>query len=575
MGHSADQLRAAELTAKCTAATSILGSCSILYDILVRKSKSQSQSGINKGGGGGGASKQRTVMQILMGMSIFDIGASSMYLVGSWAIPSDQGSSNVFQPSGTDRTCVAQGFLFQLFASAIPMYNLSLALYSYLAVNRQWTEDVFRSYQWCFHVLPIGFGAITATYGLVDDQFHPNELWCWFSKTEQSDMLKFILYYGPLWLVFCIIVILFVLIYRHVRKIEQLIMNADAAAATSSSFSSQKKLETQTSSGGGGAPPLEEQAPSRPNEQEQQQQQQRKKKLRLSRAVYRQGVQFSCVFILTFLFPTITRSQQLHKESVRFGLLFMMTLFLPLQGFLNALVYFKAELAAGFQTLRAKLRLGQTTGGCCLLLFSSGNKEDEQVQDYEGEKDAPDDDDATGIFLDHKNAKNATPTVRSESVLLEGDDEAPTNHSSCSTRSLSTRHTTTSTVPPNSPSAALAMAASRSFVGNDDEDGSNDKAAAVEPEENVWFADEVGGEGEDELEEPVPHDEGEDMELEAPEQDPQFRSNDSKAVVVPEPNESNQVVQENAPVSPTSAPAAVTFQAPATSPYREVTVSLS
>ena len=121
--------------------------------------------------------RRTTLLYILLGMSIYDIGASSMYVVGSWAIPRDVHNPNTFQPSGSMQTCRAQAFLFQTFASAVPMYNLSAAVYSYSAINRSWREE------------------------LAHDQFNPTKLWCWFSGTEQSDMLKFIVYYGPLWVV--------------------------------------------------------------------------------------------------------------------------------------------------------------------------------------------------------------------------------------------------------------------------------------------------------------------------------------------------------------------------------------
>ena len=408
MSHTAAQLRAAELTAKCTGGLSIVGSSTIVYDILIRKDRT----------------KRTTLSSILLGMSLFDIGASSMYIVGSWAIPRDHGEDNpnIFQPSGTDQTCRTQAFLFQTFASAIPMYNLSLAVYSYLAVNHNWNErekGPFRRYRMCFHILPSCFGSITATYGLLHDQFNPNELWCWFSGTEQSDMLRFVVYYGPLWVVFWTIVILFALMYRHVHQREQAnkrrqfqqILEAVEVSRTLRnstpgrmhwfrlSVGGQAVIEgatgndTATSSASSSAarapssetfqvsPPVTATTESRNNTNEnensssnhrtvatrsysmtaaevaamhQQLQRQRSSNV-LSRFVFTQGIQFACVFILTFLFPTIVRSQQLHKDHVRFPVLFCMTLFLPLQGFLNSLVYFKLEIVQFIRFINSKL----------------------------------------------------------------------------------------------------------------------------------------------------------------------------------------------------------------------------
>ena len=448
MGLSAHQLRMAEIMAKCSGSLSILGSTSIVLDILFLRRRKQSSSSSSTT-----RRKQQTtttLLQILLGMSLFDIGASSMYIWGSWAIPphssnddnttDDNNVHDVFQPSGTNATCHAQGFLFQTFASAIPMYNLSLAIYSYLAVNWDWKETQFQSYHWCFHILPISFGTITATYGLLHDQFNPNELWCWFSGTKHSDMLKFVVYYGPLWIVFFVILTLFGLMYRHVHEreetnkriqLEQILVairdnnnslhtrptqndnihhhhhptndsmstttttntttptginqhrhplcaSGETTTATSITHDCNNTTTSTTTNSVLLSPTLDP-LPSLPDvtteagtattrtasttttshvrysfsveeiahAQEQMQQRQQRSatvNVNLSRFVFIQGFQFACVFILTFVFPTLVRSQQLHKDQVRFPLIFCMTLFLPLQGFFNSLVYFKVEL---------------------------------------------------------------------------------------------------------------------------------------------------------------------------------------------------------------------------------------
>lgn len=298
MGFSADQLRTAEITAKCTGSLSILGSVSLITEIMRR-----------------GKQKRTTLFQILLGMSLFDIGASIWYVVGSWAIPRDT-EGNMFQPSGTEATCHMQGFLFQVFASAIPMYNLSLSYYYRLTVNFGWREDKARNIWWMFHVLPITFGTTTATYGLVFDQFNPNELWCWFSGTEQSDVLKFLFYYGPLWVVFFIIVLIFMSMYKHVRKQEE----------ANKRFSFQQNLAKD------------------PTNNFRLSIEDRNEATRLSRPVFIQGLLFAAVFCLTFIFPTIVRAQQLHKDNIKFPLLFFMTLFLPLQGFMNYLVFKRLQI---------------------------------------------------------------------------------------------------------------------------------------------------------------------------------------------------------------------------------------
>ncbi|KAL7576180.1 hypothetical protein ACA910_004833 [Epithemia clementina (nom. ined.)] len=154
---AAHLLRAAEITAKCTGTLSILGSLSILYHIwILGGGEGEGQTNlwfVNDSGGGGFQPPQnkeqpKTIDDPFPNINrheCIDIGDSSMYVVGSWAIPRNDHTTmaNVFQPRGTTATCRAQGFLFQTFASAIPLYNLSLALFSYLAVNWHWKEAQF------------------------------------------------------------------------------------------------------------------------------------------------------------------------------------------------------------------------------------------------------------------------------------------------------------------------------------------------------------------------------------------------------------------------------------------------
>ena len=330
MGYSDDQWRTATLTAKCTGAMSIVGSSSIIYDIVCRKSK---------------MGKQLTMLQILMGMSLSDIVASFTFLVGTWAIPSDN-DDDAYKAMGNEATCRVQGFLIQMFGSAVPLYNLCLAVYSYLAINKHWTEDDFSKRRWRFHILPGTFGGLTGLYGLIDDQYHPAGLWCWFAGTDRSDILRFSLFYIPHWITFGCIATLFFVIYRHVHKIEQIMMEQQQQQQQQHDKQQQQQqvpeqaiCEENTKQN---SFPV---ADSSTSNLDTETRREKKNSALLTRTVFRQGIQFSCVFILTFLFATITRAQQWIKETANFPVLFLMTFFLPLQGFLNSLVYFKVEIA--------------------------------------------------------------------------------------------------------------------------------------------------------------------------------------------------------------------------------------
>ena len=365
-----------------------MGSLLILHDIW-RKKKKQSEH--HSDHHHPTHARRVVLLHILLGMSLFDICASSMYIVGSWAIPADQldEGSTVYNPRGTRATCRAQGALFQTFASAIPFYNLSLAIYYFLTIRRNWKEDKLKRYAWCFHIGPAVFGPTTALYGLLDDQFNPLEFWCWFGGTEETDFLQFALYYGPLWIIFTVVVTLFSILYRHVRKQERAnqryqferAVALEAAVLTRVVSSTSRLGRTVLSRTSSSVPTGLAEHNSNPNENYNNNSNTGTAPIpttttpptsaamapppprtrtttcpgKLSRPVFWQGVWFSCAFVLTFLFPTIVRAQQLHKDSVvKFPVLYCMTLLLPLQGFMNCIVYFKHDLASWIRRYRRK-----------------------------------------------------------------------------------------------------------------------------------------------------------------------------------------------------------------------------
>jgi len=81
-------------------------------------------------------------------------------------------------------------------------------------------EKEFKRYQPLFHIPPWCWGLGCALYGAIDDQFHPNLVWCFYGGTDISTELLFGLFYAPLWLSFLISGILLLLIWKKVREQE-------------------------------------------------------------------------------------------------------------------------------------------------------------------------------------------------------------------------------------------------------------------------------------------------------------------------------------------------------------------
>ena len=67
---------------------------------------------------------------------------------------------------------------------------------------------------------PMVLGIRLCINGAIDNQFHPNLVWCFYGGTDISTELLFGLFYAPLWLSFLISGILLLLIWKKVREQE-------------------------------------------------------------------------------------------------------------------------------------------------------------------------------------------------------------------------------------------------------------------------------------------------------------------------------------------------------------------
>ncbi|KAL7576182.1 hypothetical protein ACA910_004835 [Epithemia clementina (nom. ined.)] len=200
------QIKFCSITAKISGGLSFLASGAILYDIMWRHNDK---------------TKQTTLAQILSGMSIMDLGSSFVYVWGSWAIPAEFKAVPIFQARGNHATCRAQCFLLALFGIGIPYYSLSLAVFTYLAVYRNWNEERdFKRYRWYFHLVPVVHPSLTSVIIVAKDKISPSILYCWID----DELLKF-LGYVVVWTVFSLVIVIFTFLYHELRKRELAIRN--------------------------------------------------------------------------------------------------------------------------------------------------------------------------------------------------------------------------------------------------------------------------------------------------------------------------------------------------------------
>ena len=96
--------------------------------------------------------------QLVLGMSFFDIISSAMAILSTVMVPIDVG---LYQAKGNNATCKAQGALFVLGQTSI-FYNMSLSIYFWLVICRNWKEHQFRKLRLWIHVVICSVGTALA-----------------------------------------------------------------------------------------------------------------------------------------------------------------------------------------------------------------------------------------------------------------------------------------------------------------------------------------------------------------------------------------------------------------------------
>lgn len=132
-----------------TGALSLIGSCSILYNIWKDRSRKMEQ----------------PYYRILLGMSLFDVVVSSSICLSTIPMPVD--TPGVYGARGTTQTCAASGFFNQFMLGSI-LYNLVLAIYYTMSGRYHMSDKEFaRRYEphlhWAAVMITVGV-ALGKTY---------------------------------------------------------------------------------------------------------------------------------------------------------------------------------------------------------------------------------------------------------------------------------------------------------------------------------------------------------------------------------------------------------------------------
>jgi len=196
------------------------------------------------------------------------------------------------------------------------MYNASLSVYYLLQIRLGWRSERIRKWAEPFlHLWPLCFGVATSTTALFLKAYNNDSWECWISPNPQdcdeswknngvtncirgdnASLYRWVLYYAWLWAAIATVCVNMYLVYSAVLRIEKQFDRYQSA-----SYGEVHRKNTKM--------------------------------------VARQGNLYCGVFLLTWIFPTITRLVQLATGETPYPLIVLTSFFVPMQGFFNALVY--------------------------------------------------------------------------------------------------------------------------------------------------------------------------------------------------------------------------------------------
>jgi len=234
-----------------------------------------------------------TQQRLVCVMSIIDLTVSTAWFLTPLFVTEEMdqflwGIGNMF-------SCSLQGFIVQFSISGV-LYNASLSLYYLLVIKYGFQRQEMVIIEKYMHAFALLFGITTATTALALNLYEDANWDCWISPTKQTFQWAF--FFAPLWIAIIFVITCMFKIYLHVRTAER------------------NSIRWSQVSG-------------------------RVVRLTKTRAVAQQGALYVGAFFVTWLFPTIARVVKLSGKEPPDWLVALSGSFIPIQGFFNAMVYFR------------------------------------------------------------------------------------------------------------------------------------------------------------------------------------------------------------------------------------------
>lgn len=302
MSLTSSNIKTIIIVSHITGFLSCVGSSCILFDLIKRRRNNEE--------------KELPIrLRLVAGMSTFDLASSVAYALASWPVPSSYPFS--FWNYGNQQTCNAQAFFIQWSVGAI-CYNTCIAIYYFLLIHQNINKLILKSrVEPLMHTVSISFTLATAIAGIPLTIYNPIPWFCWIYSSpircyqndavdcirgETAGIFHYVFLFGPLWFAMILILVLMVLIYCKIKRLE-----TNVSARYSYTTAERK---------------------------------------RHSQLFKHQAVLYVGIFYITWLFRSLQKIMSDGGAEIPFWVFFLSVLFAPLQGFGNAIVYFYPRFMA-------------------------------------------------------------------------------------------------------------------------------------------------------------------------------------------------------------------------------------
>jgi len=319
MGSTKSQAKALSIIPHVTGTMSLIGSCSILSDILMSD---------------GQGKLTRPYHRILLGISTVDALTSIALALSTLPIPA--GTEGVYNARGNTQTCTVQGFFVQLNVLSY-FYNVILSAYYLLLGKYRMLDAEIARYEKWMHAVAITLGLGFAILGLPLNLYNNANLWCWVAaypsncedasgepgpvpceRGQSAWLFRWLIFYGPTWLAVLAVVAMMVMLTRSVSSDEKEMVRLQI----------EMRRRSEQEENGDRPPPIETNRYER------------------SKLICGQAGFYVIVFLVAIGFASMNRLYQLITGQSSFVLLLGHSIFGPLQGFFNMLVYRHGKITA-------------------------------------------------------------------------------------------------------------------------------------------------------------------------------------------------------------------------------------